>query len=88
MFLGANCQLVMNKAVFQKQLLKGIWRFTAGMSGISILAVILTQLDKVILSKMLSLEMFGYYTLASMVAMSLGVFLLRYFLVFIQDSHN
>jgi len=61
-----------NKAVFQKQLLKGIWRFSAGMSGISILAVILTQVDKVILSKMLSLEMFGYYTLASMVAMSLG----------------
>jgi len=61
-----------NKAVFQKQLLKGIWRFSAGMSGISIFAVILTQLDKVILSKMLSLEMFGYYMLASMVAMSLG----------------
>jgi len=61
-----------NRAVFQKELLKGIWRFSAGMSGISILAVILTQLDKVILSKMLSLEMFGYYTLASMVAMSLG----------------
>ncbi len=60
------------KAVFQKQLLKGIWRFAAGMSGISILAVILTQMDKVILSKMLSLEMFGYYTLASVVAMSLN----------------
>ena len=59
-------------AVFQKQLLKGIWRFTAGMSGISILAVILTQLDKVILSKILSLEMFGYYMLASVVAMSLS----------------
>lgn len=61
-------------AVFEKKLFKGIWRFAAGMSGISALAVILTQLDKVILSKMLSLEMFGYYTLASMVAMSLGCF--------------
>jgi O-antigen/teichoic acid export membrane protein len=63
-----------NKAVFQKQLLKGIWKFTAGMSGITVLAVILTQLDKVILSnkRMLSLEDYGYYTLASMVAMSLG----------------
>lgn len=60
-----------NKAVFQKQLLTGIWRFAAGMSGISILAVILTQLDKIILSKLLSLEMFGYYMLASVVAMSL-----------------
>jgi len=61
-----------SKAVFQKQLLKGVWRFAAGMSGISIMAVILTQLDKIILSKMLTLEIFGYYTLASVVAMSLG----------------
>ncbi|MHB0946179.1 MAG: lipopolysaccharide biosynthesis protein [Sedimentisphaerales bacterium] len=63
-----------NKTVFQKQLLKGIWKFAAGMSGISILGVILAQIDKVILSKMLSLEMFGYYMLASVVAMSLGRF--------------
>ena len=32
---------------------------------------ILTQLDKIILSKMLSLEMFGYYTLAGIVSVSL-----------------
>jgi O-antigen/teichoic acid export membrane protein len=59
-------------AVFQKYLLSGIWKFAAGMSGISILGVILTQMDKVILSKILSLEMFGYYMLASTVAMSLS----------------
>ena len=61
MFLKRRLSFGGNKAVFQKQLLKGIWRFTAGMSGIAILAVILTQMDKVILSRMLSLEMFGYY---------------------------
>ena len=71
-FLWRRLPLGEKRAVFQKQLLKGIWRFAAGMSGISVLAVILTQLDKIILSKMLSLEMFGYYTLASVVAMSLG----------------
>ena len=71
MFLKRRLSFGDNKAVFQKQLLKGIWRFTAGMSGITILALILTQMDKIILSKMLSLEMFGYYALASMVAMSL-----------------
>jgi O-antigen/teichoic acid export membrane protein len=60
-----------NKAVFQKQLLNSIWKFAAGMSGISILAIILTQLDKIILSKMLTLEMFGYYILAGAVAVSL-----------------
>lgn len=59
------------RASFQKQLLGGVWRFAAGMSGISVLATILTQLDKVILSKMLTLEMFGYYSLAGVLAMSL-----------------
>ena len=70
-FLWRELPSAQTKAVFEKQLLKGNWRFAAGISGITILAVILTQLDKVILSKMLSLEMFGYYTLASTVAMSL-----------------
>ena len=49
------------------------------MGGISAFAVILTQLDKIILSKMLSLEMFGYYVLASVVAMSLGRLVLPVF---------
>ena len=71
-FLRRSPPLNGKGVVFQKQLFKGIWKFTAGMGGISIFVVILTQLDKVILSKMLSLEMFGYYMLASMVAMSLG----------------
>lgn len=72
LFLWSSLPHCKNKTVFQRQLLKGVWRFTAGMSAITILATILTQLDKVILSKMLSLEMFGYYTLANVVAMSLG----------------
>ncbi len=50
--------------VFNPNLLRTVWRFAAGMSGISIAAIILSQLDKVILSKLLSLEMFGYYVLA------------------------
>ena len=58
-------------STFQKQLLVGVWRFAAGMFGIGILTTILTQLDKIILSKMLTLEMFGYYTVAGVVAMSL-----------------
>ena len=72
MFLKRRLSFGGNTAVFQKQLLKGVWRFAAGMSGIAILGVILTQMDKVILSRMLPLETFGYYTLASTVAMSLG----------------
>ena len=49
-------------ARFNPGLMRTKWRF--GMTGISLSAIILTQLDKMILSKMLSLEMFGYYSLA------------------------
>jgi O-antigen/teichoic acid export membrane protein len=53
---------------FQPDLLRSVWRFAAGMSGISITVLVLTQIDKVILSKLLTLEMFGYYSLAAVVA--------------------
>jgi O-antigen/teichoic acid export membrane protein len=48
-----------------------VWRFAGGMSGIGVLVVAITQLDKVILSRLLTLEMFGYYVFAGMVAMAL-----------------
>ena len=51
---------------------RGIWRFAAGMSGITITALMLTQLDKVILSKMLTLKTFGYYILAGVVGNGLS----------------
>ncbi|MCJ7825997.1 oligosaccharide flippase family protein, partial [Patescibacteria group bacterium] len=49
---------------FNRDLLRQCWRFAAGMTGISAVAIILTQTDKVILSKLLPLEQFGYYVLA------------------------
>ena len=56
------------RPAYSKRQLSGIWRFAAGMTGISVLSIILTQLDKVILSAVLSLEDFGYYMLAWRVA--------------------
>ena len=44
--------------------LKGVWLFASGMMAQTLLTLILTQVDKIILSRLLSLEMFGYYTLA------------------------
>lgn len=49
---------------FSRDLLRQCWRFAAGMTAISSVVIILTQCDKVILSKLLSLEQFGYYMLA------------------------
>lgn len=52
------------KPVFSKLELQSVWKYAAGLTGISIAALILGQLDRVILSKTLSLEQFGYYSLA------------------------
>lgn len=60
-----------NKAVFSRPLLLRNWRFATGVTGISLTTIILTQLDKIILSKMLTLQAFGYYMLAFNVANAL-----------------
>ena len=52
------------KPRFKKVLLKEVWRYAAGMAGTSLVVLILTQTDKLILSKLLTLEDFGYYSLA------------------------
>ncbi|WP_328805447.1 lipopolysaccharide biosynthesis protein [Sphingomonas albertensis] len=48
--------------------LKSVWRFAAGMLGISLLALLLTQTDKILLSRLLSLSDFAGYMLATVVA--------------------
>lgn len=53
---------------FNKEVFVRTWRFAVGMTGISLLATTLMQLDKIVLSKVLSLAEFGYYAFAAMVA--------------------
>lgn len=55
-------------ARFTFEAIADIWRFASGMMAITFLAILLTQVDKVLLSRLLSLESFGYYTLAVTVA--------------------
>lgn len=50
-----------------------IWHFAAGMLGITFLALLLTQIDKILLSRLLTLEAFGYYALAGLVTGGLYV---------------
>jgi O-antigen/teichoic acid export membrane protein len=57
--------------VFSMVELKKIWKFAAGMTGISLSTFCLLQVDKIVLSKMLSLEDYGYYTLAWTVGTSI-----------------
>ena len=56
------------KPRFRSSLLKEIWRYAAGLAGTSLVVLVLTQTDKLILSKMLTLEDFGYYSLATTLA--------------------
>jgi O-antigen/teichoic acid export membrane protein len=55
-------------ATFSWNQLKNIWRFASGMMATTLLALLLMQVDKIILSRILNLEMFGYYILAGTVA--------------------
>jgi O-antigen/teichoic acid export membrane protein len=67
-YLWRNLPKAQSRSRFRRDLWLGIWRFAAGMTGISLVSLILMQTDKIILSKMLTLEDFGYYNLAGTVA--------------------
>ena len=58
---------------FDLDRLKGIWRFSASMTCIGLTGLVFTQLDKVILSKLLGLDEFGHYMLATVVVSGLYV---------------
>lgn len=45
-----------------------VWRFASGVMLGTFLAILLTQIDKLLLTRLLTLELFGYYTLAGTVA--------------------
>ena len=47
------------------------WRFSAGISGISVLSILLTQVDKIVVGRLFSLAELGYYTLAGTVGNAL-----------------
>lgn len=59
---------------FSPVLLRGLRGFALGMSGITITALVLTQLDKLFLARLVSLEDFGYYVLGGTV--SAGLYLI------------
>jgi O-antigen/teichoic acid export membrane protein len=48
--------------------LEGIRRIAVGIFGITLLSLLLTQVDKILLSKLLSLKEYGHYTLAATIA--------------------
>lgn len=57
---------------FRPELVRRIWRFAGGTSANTLLWLLISQLDKVVVTAMLPLESFGYYMLASRIAACLS----------------
>lgn len=60
--------VISRMARFSLDALRGIWQFASGILGITFLGLLLMQIDKVLLSRLLSLSEFGYYTFAAATA--------------------
>lgn len=58
---------------YSRQAVRDVWRFAGGMVATVFLSILLTQIDKLLLSRMLDLESFGYYTLATVVVSVIGL---------------
>lgn len=65
-------------ARFDMQIIKDIWRYAAAISANALLGIIMSQLDKVILSKMLTLKMFGYYSIAATVSSAIWMIIIPF----------
>ena len=62
--------IIQKRASFSLQALSSIWLFALGSLAITLQSLLLMQIDKLMLSRLLSLENFGYYTFAVMVSQS------------------
>jgi O-antigen/teichoic acid export membrane protein len=71
--LGKTLRRAPGTPWFSVSALRSVGRFTGEMWGINVLSFLLTQVDKIILSRILTLQTFGYY----MLAWTLGTFAYR-----------
>lgn len=66
--LNSSLPKAPHRAQFSLSAVKGIWKFAGGMVVINFMSMMLTQLDKLLLSKFLDLNIYGYYILAATLA--------------------
>ena len=62
------------RARFSTAALASVGRFAGGMLGISLLSLLLTQVDKLLLARLLPLDQYGYYMLAAAVVGAMYMF--------------
>jgi O-antigen/teichoic acid export membrane protein len=66
-------------ARFSKDAVRTVWRFAAGMSGLALTGILIANADKLVLSRFMSLEDFGYYAVAALLGGALFVLVLPTF---------
>jgi len=62
-------QVKRNQVKWDINRLRPVWRLVAGMSGATLLGALTVQMDRIVLSRMVSIEQFGYYTIAATCAL-------------------
>jgi O-antigen/teichoic acid export membrane protein len=70
-YVKVNLPDYKSKAKFDNYQLNKIWKFALGLSLISILGVVISQTDKLLLGQIVTLKEFGYYMVASSAAASI-----------------
>lgn len=71
LYMLVRSLLGQHRYTFRSELLKSRWRFAAGITLTTVFSTILMQVDKLVLSRLLTLEAFGFYALANVVALTL-----------------
>lgn len=61
------------RPIFSKIILKDIWKYAGFCSLNTVVGILITQVDKIILSKLLTLKAFGYYSIAFTLASGLWI---------------
>lgn len=74
-FTYKNIPTIKTKINFSTKSIKKIFSYAKGTTLITITGVALSQIDKVFLSKFLTLSEYGIYTLAAMIASSIYIFI-------------
>ena len=70
-FLWKNIPKSSTPPRFDKSILFRLKNYAMGIAGVTIIGVLFSQLDKIFLSRLLTLDMFGFYTLAATIASAL-----------------
>lgn len=76
--IWANLPKSKTRARFRSHIIIDIWKYAAAISASAFIGIILSQLDKIILSKMLSLKMFAYYSIAGTVASGIWMIIIPF----------